>query len=211
MRKTEINGCTVLTADEGKKIVKGNDFVCGTEVWLAVGDDTDAYKEVSVEEAQRMIEEQQRQTAEQQREKEQQQTKGEEEPKEAEQPKPLPLDMAKERKIAEIAAYSDSDAVNSLTFNGIKTWLKPNVRANYLVSLDAAELLGETDITFVVEGVQASLPIKQVRLLLAKIQRYADACYIVTEGHKRAVRALQTVEEVESYDYTRGYPEKLSL
>lgn len=118
---------------------------------------------------------------------------------------------AKEVKIAEIAAYSDSDAVNSLTFNGMKTWLTPDVRANYLVSLDAAELLGETDITFVVECVQASLPIKQVRLLLAKIQRYADACYIVTEGHKRAVKALQTVEEVESYDYTTGYPEKLAL
>ena len=121
------------------------------------------------------------------------------------------LQRAKEVKIAEIAAYSDSDAVNSLTFYGLKTWLKPNVRANYLVSLDAAELLGETNITFVVEGVQASLPIKQVRLLLAKIQRYADACFIVTEGHKRAVRALQTVEEVEGYDYTTGYPEKLAL
>ena len=121
------------------------------------------------------------------------------------------LQRAKDVKIAEIATYSDSDAVNSLTFNGMKTWLTPDVRANYLVSLDAAELLGETDITFVVEGVQASLPIKQVRLLLAKIQRYADACYLVTERHKIAVRALQTVEEVESYDYTTGYPEKLAL
>lgn len=121
------------------------------------------------------------------------------------------VEDVKAAKIAEIAAYSDSNAVNSLTFNGMKTWLTPNVRANYLVSLDAAELLGETDITFVVEGVQASLPIKQVRLLLAKIQRYADACFLVTERHKIAVRALQTVEEVESYDYTRGYPEKLSL
>ena len=121
------------------------------------------------------------------------------------------LQRAKEVKIAEIAAYSDSDAVNSLTFNGLKTWLTPNVRANYLVSLDAAELLGETDITFVVEGVQASLPIKQVRLLLAKIQRYADACFIVTERHKIAVKALQTVDEVETYDYTKGYPEKLKL
>lgn len=123
----------------------------------------------------------------------------------------MTVEGAKAAKIAEIAEYSDSDAVNSLTFNGIKTWLTPDVRANYLVSLDAAELLGETDITFVVEGVQASLPIKQVRLLLAKIQRYADACFIVTEGHKRAVRALQAVEEVESYDYTTGYPEKLAL
>lgn len=199
MKKTEINGCTVLEADAGKKIVKDNEFVCGTVVWLAVGDATDAYKEVSVEEADAM-------------EKAQQETDGVKPDEETPSTEiPTDIDMAKAAKIAEIAAYSDSDAVNSLTFNGIKTWLTPNVRANYLVSLDAAELLGETDITFVVEGVQASLPIKQVRLLLAKIQRYADACYIVTERHKIAVRALQTVDEVESYDYTKGYPEKLAL
>lgn len=197
MKKREINGCTVLEADAGKKIVKDN-FVCGTVVWLAVGDTTDAYKEVSVEEADAM-------------EKAQRETEGEKPDEETPVETPTDIDMAKAAKIAEIAAYSDSDAVNSLTFNGIKTWLTPDVRANYLVSLDAAELLGETDITFVVEGVQASLPIKQVRLLLARIQRYADACFIVTEGHKQAVRALQTVEEVEAYDYTTGYPEKLAL
>ena len=198
MKKKEINGCTVLEADAGKKIVKDNEFVCGTVVWLAVGDATDAYKEVSVEEADAL-------------EKAQRETEGEKPDDEPPVEIPTDIDMAKAAKIAEIAAYSDSDAVNSLTFNGLKTWLTPNVRANYLVSLDAAELLGETDITFVVEGVQASLPIKQVRLLLAKIQRYADACFIVTEGHKRAVRALQTVDEVEKYDYTKGYPEKLAL
>ncbi|WP_279054275.1 DUF4376 domain-containing protein [Hoylesella timonensis] len=199
MKKTEINGCTVLEADAGKKIVKDNEFVCGTVVWLAVGDATDAYKEVSVEEADAI-------------EKTQRETEGVKPDKETPSAKmPTDIDMAKAAKIAEIAAYSDSDAVNSLTFNGLKTWLTPNVRANYLVSLDAAELLGETDITFVVEGVQASLPIKQVRLLLAKIQRYADACFLVTERHKIAVRALQTVEEVEKYDYTKGYPEKLAL
>ena len=198
MKKTEINGCTVLEADAGKKIVKDNEFVCGTVVWLAVGDATDAYKEVSVEEADAM-------------EKAQRETEGVKSDEETPVEMPTDIDMAKSAKIAEIAAYSDSDAVNSLTFNGIKTWLTPNIRANYLVSLDAAELLGETDITFVVEGVQASLPIKQVRLLLAKIQRYADACFIVTERHKIAVRALQTVEEVEAYDYTSGYPEKLAL
>lgn len=197
MKKKEINGCTVLEADAGKKIVKDN-FVCGTVVWLAVGDDTEAYKEVSVEEADAM-------------EKAQHETEGEKPDEEPPVERLTDIDKAKAAKIAEIAAYSDSDAVNTLSFHGMKTWLTPNVRANYLVSLDAAELLGETDITFVVEGVQASLPIKQVRLLLAKIQRYADACYIVTEEHKRAVRALQTVEEVEAYDYTTGYPEKLAL
>lgn len=206
MKKTEINGCTVLTADEGKKIVKGNDFVCGTEVWLAGNDTADAYKEITEEDAQRLIEEQRK--AAEQREKEKRQA---EEPKEAEQPKPLSLDMAKERKIAEIAAYSDSDAVNSLTFNGLKTWLTRTVRDGYDTSITAAKNLGEPNVTFMVGDNEMQLPVEQARRVLDLVQRYADACYLVTERHKIAVRALQTVDEVEKYDYTTGYPEKLKL
>lgn len=198
MKKTEINGCTVLTADAGKKIVKDN-FVCGTVAWLAVGDDTDAYKEVSVEEADAM-------------EKAQMETevgKPDEEIPSAE--KPTDIDMAKAAKIAEIAAYSDSDAVNSLTFNGIKTWLTRTVRDGYDTSITAAKNLGEANVTFMVGDNEMQLPVEQARRVLDLVQRYADACYIVTERHKIAVRALQTVEEVESYDYTVGYPEKLKL
>lgn len=199
MKKTEINGCTVLTADAGKKIVKDNEFVCGTVVWLAVGDVTDAYKEVSVEEADAM-------------EKAQMETEGvkpDEETPSAEMP--TDIDMAKAAKIAEIAAYSDSDAVNSLTFNGIKTWLTRTVRDGYDTSITAAKNLGEPTVTFMVGDNEMQLPVEQARRVLDLVQRYADACFIVTERHKIAVRSLQTVEEVEKYDYTRGYPEKLSL
>lgn len=198
MKKKEINGCTVLTADAGKKIVKDN-FVCGTVVWLAVGDATDAYKEVSVEEADAM-------------EKAQRETEGvkpDEEMPSAEMP--TDIDMAKAAKIAEIAAYSDSDAVNSLTFNGIKTWLTRTVRDGYDTSITAAKNLGEPTVTFMVGDNEMQLPVEQARRVLDLVQRYADACFIVTERHKIAVRALQTVEEVESYDYTKGYPEKLKL
>ena len=198
MKKKEINGCTVLEADAGKKIVKEN-FGCGTVGGLAVGDATDAYKEVSVEEADAM-------------EKAQRETEGET-PSVETPPVEMPtdIDMAKAAKIAEIAAYSDSDAVNSLAFHGMKTWLTPVERANYDTSLTAAELLGETGIMFLVDGNELELPVKQARRILAMVQRYADACYLVTERHKKAVRALQTVEEVKAYDYTTGYPEKLAL
>lgn len=199
MKKTEINGCTVLTADEGKKIVKGNDFVCGTEVWLAGNDTADAYKEVSIEEADAL-------------EKAQQETEGEK-PDEATPSVEIPtdIDMAKAAKIAEIAAYSDSDAVNSLTFNGMKTWLTRTVRDGYDTSITAAKNLGEPNVTFMVGDNEMQLPVEQARRVLDLVQRYADACYLVTERHKIAVRALQTVDEVEKYDYTTGYPEKLKL
>ena len=126
-------------------------------------------------------------------------------------PPPVNIDMAKAAKIAEIAAYSDSDAVNSLTFNGLKTWLTRTVRDGYDTSITAAKNLGETNVTFMVGDKEMQLPVEQARRVLDLVQRYADACYLVTERHKIAVRALQTVEEVESYDYTTGYPEKLAL
>ena len=197
MKKTEINGCTVLEADAGKKIVKDN-FVCGTVVWLAVGDATDAYKEVSVEEADAM-------------EKAQREIEGGKPDEETPVETPSDIDMAKAAKIAEIAAYSDSDAVNSLTFNGIKTWLTRTVRDGYDTSITAAKNLGETNVTFMVGDNEMQLPVEQARRVLDLVQRYADACFLVTERHKIAVKALQTVEEVKAYDYTTGYPEKLAL
>lgn len=197
MKKKEINGCTVLEADAGKKIVKDN-FVCGTVVWLAVGDATEAYKEVSVEEADAM-------------EKAQRETEGEKPDEETPVETPTDIDKAKAAKIAEIAAYSDSNAVNSVTFNGIKTWLTRTVRDGYDTSITAAKNLGETNVTFMVGDNEMQLPVEQARRVLDLVQRYADACFLVTERHKIAVKALQTVEEVEAYDYTTGYPEKLAL
>jgi hypothetical protein len=47
--------------------------------------------------------------------------------------------------------------------------------------------------------------------VLAKIQRYADASYLVTQKHIAEVSKLTTVAEVEAYDITQGYPEKLSF
>lgn len=121
------------------------------------------------------------------------------------------LRMAIKDKIAEIDAYSNSDAVNDLTYNGVHTWLTPEVRANYKVSIDAADLLGEQTITFAIGEQAVTAPLGVVKMMLAKIQRYADATYMVSVGHKANVAKLGSVAEVEEYDYTKGYPEKLAF
>ena len=200
MKVREISGCKVLIADEGKKIMY-NGKVYGYEVWLSTLDNAEGYTEVDIQEAERIEKEYEE---EERKKREERYPYSSQEKKEE-----LPLEAESARKIAEIEDYSNSENVNDLTFKGLHTWVTPAVRANYLVSLNAAELLGEKEITFVVEGVQVTLAIKEVRVILARIQRYADACYIVTEGHKRAVRALENVEAVERYDYKTGYPEKL--
>lgn len=121
------------------------------------------------------------------------------------------LRNAKEAKIREIEAYAQSDNVNILYFNNTPTWLDKETRANYKLSLDAAELLKEKEITFVVEGNVVKLPIEKARVILAKIQRYADDTFIVSSRHKLEVAKLKKIEDVESFDIVAGYPEPLKL
>lgn len=121
------------------------------------------------------------------------------------------LRNAKEAKMREIEAYAQSDNVNILYFNNTPTWLNKETRANYKLSLDAAELLKEKEITFVVEGNVVKLPIEKARMILAKVQRYADDTFIVSSRHKLEVSKMDKVEEVEAFDITADYPEPLKL
>ena len=107
--------------------------------------------------------------------------------------------------------YANSTAVNELTFKGVKLWLSPEIRANYNVSLDAAQLLKEKNITFSLGNQLVTLSIDEARIILAKIQRYADATFIVTSKHKAEVEKLASIEEVENYNITEGYPPKLEF
>ena len=121
------------------------------------------------------------------------------------------LRNAKDAKMREIEAYAQSDNVNILYFNNTPTWLDKETRANYSLSLDAAELLKEKEITFVVEGNVVKLPIEKARMILAKIQRYADDTFIVSSRHKLEVAKLKKIEDVETFDIVAGYPEPLKL
>lgn len=118
------------------------------------------------------------------------------------------LEQAIQEKIKEIEEYDGSDAVNIFYVNNVPTWLTPDIRANYRNSIEAAELLKETHITFIIAGIVARTTLQEARIMLAKIQRYADNCTIRTEMHKSKVRALSTIASIDAYDNTTGYPEK---
>lgn len=137
-------------------------------------------------------------------------------------PTPTPeelLEQAKQEKVWEIEEYDNSDAVNGFTVVipatdpqdtvEIDTWIDRETRADYKNSLDAAELLGRTEVTPVFNGVPLTLDIQIAKMALAQIQIYANQCYNVTEQHKAAVNALTDIEDVEAFDVTAGYPEKL--
>ena len=46
---------------------------------------------------------------------------------------------------------------------------------------------------------------------LNRLENYACAAYNITSRHIAAVNALETVEEVEAYDFQKFYPEKLTF
>lgn len=128
---------------------------------------------------------------------------------------PETLDEAKAKKIKEIEAYDKSDAVNvfyvTVDGNTITYWLTPDERANYKNSVDSAEIVGCEEVHPIFNGMTLTIPTKTAKLYLAQIQLYADECWAVTESHKSAVLALKTKMQVMAYDYTTGYPDKLTF
>jgi hypothetical protein len=125
------------------------------------------------------------------------------------EPEPAPtLEQSISAKIAEIDAYDTSNEVNSFMVSGQKTWIDAGTRAVFRNSIDSAELLQEETIQMPIGGDVLTFPIAQAKIMLAKIQRYADNAAIVTAGHKLAVSKLKTVAKVNGYNFKTGYPVK---
>lgn len=125
------------------------------------------------------------------------------------------LEDAKREKIYAIEQYDRSSLVNGFDVvsgeNTMTVWLTPVERSNYKNSIDAADLIGLTEVHPVFNNVQLTVSTAMAKLALAQIQLYADRCFIVTETHKAEVNALDSIEAVDNYDITAGYPEKLSF
>lgn len=121
------------------------------------------------------------------------------------------LTMAIEDKLSQITAYDKSEAVNSFSLNGQSVWLDYETRSRVYDGNERLKLMGRTDTTLWLNGMCIELPIEQAQSLIASIEVYAKDCYNVTERHKVEVSSMTTLADVESFDITKGYPEKIEL
>lgn len=121
------------------------------------------------------------------------------------------LELAKKMKIDELVKYDSSSAVNEFTFSGVSMWLDKATRTGLLLRLDAEQKAGleNTTLWFGTQGF--TLPISTAFHILCALELYASACYDRTAAHASAIEKLSTKEEVEAYDFTVGYPDKLVL
>lgn len=121
------------------------------------------------------------------------------------------LEQAKAQKIAEIDAYDTSPAVNGFILNGERVWLDFELRDRVYQGNERLQRIGRTDTTLWLGKQCYNLSIEQAQNIISHIEAYAKDCYNVTAAHKKAVSELTTIEEVEKYDITAGYPAQLKM
>ena len=121
------------------------------------------------------------------------------------------LEAAKVEKLMQIDNYDASSNVEEFTVNGIPMWLGHELRQQIRTSADAYDAMGYEDMTKVFNGIEFTFPITAWRQMLNALEVYAAEALNTTERHKNAVNALTTIEEVEDYDYTVDYPNKLEF
>nr|DAE43532.1 MAG TPA: protein of unknown function (DUF4376) [Caudoviricetes sp.] len=121
------------------------------------------------------------------------------------------LATAKVQKIAEIDAYDTSSAVNGFYLNGERVWLDFDLRDRVYQGNERLQRIGRTDTTLWLGKQCYNLSIEQAQNIISHIEAYAKDCYNVTAAHKKAVSELASIEEVEKYDITAGYPAQLKM
>lgn len=117
----------------------------------------------------------------------------------------------KELKIDEITKYDTSSNVNVFSLNGVDVWLDRDTRVSLMNSTTIAKNMGQENTILWLGTVKITVKCDQAIQLLSALEMYALSCFNKTAEHKKNVEALSTINEIVSYDYTVGYPEKLNL
>lgn len=121
------------------------------------------------------------------------------------------LEEVKADKIAEIEAYDSSDAVNSFSIGGVAMWIDYDERSRIRESIEIEKKRGKSSMVKIFLNTKFEYPIAVWEQMITALGGYAIDAKNATEGHKLAVSKLQSVEEVEKYDYKVGYPDKLTF
>lgn len=121
------------------------------------------------------------------------------------------LGDSKRTKLMAINVYDQSDNVNQFMLGGAPMWLDAQTRQTLRISIETYQATGAETVTKWFGGQQFTFPTSAWLQMLNALEVYAAEALNVTEAHKAAVIAMDNVEDIEAYDITQGYPEKLNL
>lgn len=130
------------------------------------------------------------------------------------EPEPTPEELLRRAialKCLEIQNYDSSENVEQFTINDTPMWLGHELRQQIRTSADAYLAMGQENMTKVFNGTEYTFSITNWIQMLNALEVYAAEALNTTERHLNAVNNLTDIEEVNNYDYTTGYPQKLSF
>lgn len=108
---------------------------------------------------------------------------------------------------AKIELYDVSENVNSFIINGELFWLDKNTRVGLMHLANCSQ----DNIELVLKNRVLTIPVDIAKQFLAQLEVYAGKCYLQTQKHLLAINNLYTIEDIINYDYTEGYPEKITF
>ena len=119
------------------------------------------------------------------------------------------LARAKRDKKREIEHYDSSSEVNEFYVNDVPMWLDKTTRTGLMLRFNSELAMKHQDTTLWYGNISIPLQLNTAVQMLYALEVYASACYDNTQLHYANVDKLETIEEVENYDFRNGYPEKL--
>lgn len=119
------------------------------------------------------------------------------------------LNREKEYMIEEIIKHDSSPEVNCFHIGEQNLWLDKATRVGLKLRFDAEIASGQTNTTLWYEGIPFNLELINAVQMLNAIELYASACYDNTQMHIANVKSMENIDDIKSYDYRTGYPDKL--
>lgn len=108
-----------------------------------------------------------------------------------------------------ILKYDSSKEVNCFYIGETPIWLDKATRSGLMLRFESELKLGDKHTTLWYNGIQYPLELTVALNMLYMIEKYASQCYDNTQYHLAEIAKLTTIEELQSYDYKSGYPDKL--
>ena len=117
----------------------------------------------------------------------------------------------KEEKIKQLLEYDSSSEINMFSIGSHNMWLDSSMRRKIKDRLDNESSLGIKETTLWDNGKAFHITLEQGYAMYSALEIYASKCYDVTQQHLANIKNLNSIEEIDAYDYTIGYPEKLTF
>lgn len=119
------------------------------------------------------------------------------------------LNIKKNDKKHDIEFYEDS--LKGIIIDGEEVQVDTETmnKMTFRVMAESAMNKNKTSLWF--NGKEYSIKVKDAMELLYNMQVYFGELFDVANNHKLNIENLENIDEIESYDYMNGYPEKINF